>query len=88
MRCKEVVLCLQPIDMLIFDCLRTIIIVYFCNRNMIAQVQHMTVFLQNCFNVASLRDAGSEYILSPHKQYCLYGVIEIQPLRGCKKSVI
>ena len=41
MRCKEVVLCLQPIDMLIFDCLRTIIIVYFCNRNMITLDEHI-----------------------------------------------
>ena len=34
-----------------------------------------------------LRDDRSEYILSPHcATLRLYGVIEIQPLRGCKKQ--
>ena len=54
----------------------------------------MIDFLPNCLNVASLRDARSEFILSPHfgssrKSTGLsLSVIEIQPLRGCKKSVL
>ena len=40
-------------------------------------------FLQNCLNVASLRDARSEDILSPHKQYTMLLPLVATPYIVC-----